>query len=142
MSFIRPIRAVWFIVTDEVRCNAFLVVAQKISSCWTNLKSLSHWEKNSKRKVLFCNIFIKFEYSFSSFYRFHTIKLVILIVVQGRYLDTAPPQSHRHCSASCTDCTFKIPFNQSRADHYLSHKPKLLIKALQIFCFLYQLSFF
>ena len=45
VSFVRPIRAVWLIVTDKVGCKTLLVVAQKISGLWANLRSLSHWRK-------------------------------------------------------------------------------------------------
>ena len=45
VSFIRPIRAVWLIVTYKVGCNTLLVVAQKIRGLWANLRSLSHWRK-------------------------------------------------------------------------------------------------
>lgn len=64
VSFIRPIRAVWFIVTDKVGCNTLLVVAQKVSGFWTNFRSLSHWGK-SKGAITW----------------FHYIRLLTLIIL-------------------------------------------------------------
>lgn len=83
VSFIRPIRAVWFIVTDKVGCNALFVVAQKVSGFWANFRSLSHWGK--KQRCYFTMVSLHLITHFNHFIYFTLLNnLVILIVAQGR----------------------------------------------------------
>lgn len=60
MSFIRPVRAVRLVVTNEVGCNACLVLAQKVCGFRANLSSFAYYGKQ-KQKQLQLNITITVE---------------------------------------------------------------------------------